>query len=81
MRIVISLPDRLKERLDAHMTRNGQSASELVRVAMIEYFDKLDEKHALPLLPWKPAEKRELKLEPGQTGGFGIQTVWGGENK
>ena len=34
------------------MSRNGITASEIVRTAMIEYFDKLDEKHALPLTPF-----------------------------
>jgi Arc/MetJ-type ribon-helix-helix transcriptional regulator len=79
MKIAIHLPDRLKERLDSHMSRNGISASEIVRTAMIEYFDRLDAKHALTVMPYSAAEKRELKLEPGQTGGFGIQTGWGGE--
>jgi predicted DNA-binding protein len=42
MKIAITLSDQIMTRLSNQMQRNGQSAAEVIRTAMIQYFDHQD---------------------------------------
>lgn len=83
MKIALNIPDQLMKRLAIQMERNGQSAAEVIRTAMIGHFDRQDSWYTADR-PFThvlsgEAQGEVQRLEPGQTGGFGLQTVWKSE--
>jgi hypothetical protein len=42
MKIALNIPEQLMKRLAIQMERNGQTAAEIIRQAMVESFDRKD---------------------------------------
>jgi Arc/MetJ-type ribon-helix-helix transcriptional regulator len=61
MKIVLHVPEQLAARLKTQMERNGQSASEIIRQAMVESFDRRDS-FFVDCSPLRPLSAERLAL-------------------